>query len=72
MARSRDVCHLARLLSHALATALNQNLASSRGAECLEKSGWYLAGTEDRLRESLTRSINQHLRPDKSGDSQSD
>ena len=47
-------------------------LARSRGAECLEKSGWYLAGTEDRLRESLTRSINQHLRPDKSGDSQSD
>ena len=48
-------------------------LASSRGAECLEKSGWYLAGTEDRLRESLTRSINKHLRPDKEArDSQSD
>ena len=44
-------------------------LAESRGAECLEKSGWFVTGTEDRLREALTRSINQHLRPDKSADS---
>jgi len=44
-------------------------LAESRGAECLEKSGWFVAGTEDRLREALTRSINQHLRPDKSAES---
>ena len=44
-------------------------LAESRGAECLEKSGWFVTGTEDRLREALTRSINQHLRPDKSAES---
>ena len=44
-------------------------LAESRGTECLEKSGWFLAGTEDRLREALTRTINKHLRPDKSAES---
>ena len=40
-------------------------LSASGGEECLEKSGWFLAGTEDRLREALTRSINKHLRPEK-------
>ena len=40
-------------------------LRDSSGPECMEKSGWYLAGTEDRLRETLTQSINKHLRPDK-------
>ena len=47
---------------------LDQNI----GGECLEKSGWYVAGTEDKLREVLTQSINRHLRPqDRSMDSDS-
>jgi len=52
-------------------------LASSGGeGQCREKSGWYQSGTEDRLREALTQSINNHLArerqsagPDNSGDS---
>ena len=28
---------------------------------CNEKSGWYVQGTEDRLREALTGSINRQL-----------
>ena len=40
-------------------------LRSSPGQECLEKSGWFLPGTEDKLREALTQSINKHLRPEK-------
>ena len=42
-----------------------QILRASGGQECLEKSGWFLAGTEDRVREALTQSINKHLRPEK-------
>ena len=41
-------------------------LRASPGQECLEKSGWFLAGTEDSLREALTQSINKYLRPEKS------
>ena len=44
-------------------------LRENLGRECLEKSGWFLSGTEDRLREVLTESINKHLRPDRSAES---
>jgi len=40
-------------------------LRASSGQECLEKSGWFIAGTEDSLREALTQSINKYLRPEK-------
>jgi len=36
-------------------------LEESRGTACMEKSGWYVSGTEDRLREVLTHSINEQL-----------
>ena len=39
-------------------------LADSHGEECLEKSGWFKIGTEDRLRVALTQSISRYLRPD--------
>jgi len=49
--------------------AAHDILAENVGDKCLEKSGWYLPGTEDKLREVLTRSINKNLRPDKSNES---
>jgi len=36
-------------------------LASSGSEVCNEKSGWFVQGTEDRLREALTGSINRQL-----------
>ena len=36
-------------------------LEESKGDVCMEKSGWYVSGTEDRLREVLTHSINKQL-----------
>ena len=36
-------------------------LAMSGSEVCNEKSGWYVQGTEDRLREALTGSINRQL-----------
>ena len=42
--------------------AAQEILADSGGEECLEKSGWYKLGTEDRLRLALTQSISRHLR----------
>merc|ERR1719394_1182469 len=48
--------------------AAHDILAENVGDKCLEKSGWYIPGTEDKLREVLTRSINKNLRPDKSNE----
>jgi len=36
-------------------------LADSKGDACMEKSGWFVSGTEDKLREVLTHSINRQL-----------
>merc|ERR1712142_691752 len=36
-------------------------LLESKGEVCMEKSGWYVSGTEDKLREVLTQSINRQL-----------
>merc|ERR1712156_268152 len=36
-------------------------LANSASEICNEKSGWFVQGTEDRLREALTESINRQL-----------
>merc|ERR1712013_85000 len=36
-------------------------LANSASEVCNEKSGWFVQGTEDRLREALTESINRQL-----------
>jgi len=36
-------------------------LKESKGDSCMEKSGWFVSGTEDRLREVLTQSINRQL-----------
>jgi len=41
--------------------AAQEILAESRGEVCMEKSGWFVSGTEDRLREVLTQSINRQL-----------
>ena len=44
-----------------LTPAFQEILASSGSEVCNEKSGWYVQGTEDRLREALTGSISRHL-----------
>jgi hypothetical protein len=36
-------------------------LKASRTPHCSEKSGWYVAGTEDRIRQILTELINEQI-----------
>jgi len=36
-------------------------LESSGSTECCEKSGWYVSGTEEKLRDLITDLINQHI-----------
>ena len=40
---------------------MQEILKSSRSSRCSEKSGWFLAGTEDRIRDIITELINQQM-----------
>lgn len=44
-----------------LLPAAQDIIASSSASECGERAGWFVPGTEDRLREALTKSINYSL-----------
>ena len=47
---------------HLLYNCLIQEILSKSGSDhCDEKSGWFVSGTEDELREVLTQSINRQI-----------
>ena len=50
------------------AQALLSESETGEGATCDEKNGWFLPGTDQKLREILTRSINRHLERENEGE----